>query len=130
MRVTLCKFCDFACLIDGGKGAVIGMFDTIGSRVFPMTHTAFHVCVEFEFDPSEAGTYPVEVALVDDDGRSLVGVAQEVLVERPPIGRNTRVLQSILIENLEFHRPGTYRLDVKIQGRTMAQERLYVLEQT
>lgn len=130
MRVTLCKFCDFACMLEGGKGAVIGIFDTIGSATFPMTHSAFHVCLEFEFDPTEAGFCPVEVTLVDDDGHSLFRVNQEIPVAPPPVGRSTRVLQDFLIENLQFLRPGTYRLDVAVSGKIVAQERLYVLERS
>jgi hypothetical protein len=130
MRVTLCKFCDFACVLEGGKGAVIGIFDTIGSATFPMTQSAFHVCLELEFDPAEAGICPVDVVLVDDDGHRLFHVHHELPVASPPIGRNTRVLQDMLVEGLQFTRPGTYRLDVLVQGKIVAQERLYVLQRS
>jgi len=129
MRVTICKFCDFACMLEGGKGSVIGMFDTIGSQHFPMTHHTFHICLEVEFDPTEAGVVDLDVALVDDDGKRLFGVKQELPVAQPPVGRNVRILQDFAVENLTFERPGTYRLDVICDSRTIGEERLYVLQQ-
>jgi hypothetical protein len=129
MKVTICKFCDFACMLEGGKGAIIGMFDTIGSAQFPMTHPTFHVCLELEFDPDESGKVcAIDVALVDDDGHRLFGVHQDIPVAIPPVGRNVRILQDFAVENLIFPRAGTYRLDVICDSRTIAQERLYVLD--
>lgn len=130
MKVTLCKFCDFACMLEGGKGSVIGMFDTIGGATFPMSHHAFHVCLELEFDPTEAEAKVADlaVALVDDDGARLFEVRQELPLSTPPVGRNVRILQDFAIENLSFPRPGTYRLDVLCNGHTVAEERLYVVQ--
>src|SRR5690554_874844 len=34
MKVTLAKFCDYACTVDGGKNALIGLFDTIGGEQY------------------------------------------------------------------------------------------------
>lgn len=116
-------------MLEGGKGSVIGMFDTIGSTQFPMTHHTFHVCLELEFDPTEAEARvcDLEVALVDDDGKRLFEVRQELPLTQPPVGRNLRILQDYAIENLAFPKPGTYRLDVLCNTKTVAEERLYIL---
>lgn len=131
MRVTICKFCDYAGTLKGEKGCLIGMFDSIAVAQFPFTHPRFHACVELDFEPAEGGTETViEVSLVDDDGRPLFAFRHEITIPIGQVGRNSRMMQDYAIDNLVFERPGTYRLDVRWQGEPIAEERLFVAETT
>jgi hypothetical protein len=127
MKVTLCKFCDFACILQGGKGSVIGMFDAIYAPNFPFDQPPVHLCVEFEFDVEEMGRQQViELALLDEDAIDLFRLRAEVQVPQAPPGRPSRLFHDFILGNMRFERPGSYRLDIVHDGRVVAEERLYI----
>ncbi len=129
MNVTLCKFCDYSTLVQGGKGAIIGMFDTIHSTTFPFTQGPFHLCVELEFEAIESGeASSVAMLLMDEDGKQMFRFEGEINVPRQPEGRPTRLFQDFLVENFSFPAAGTYRLDVVHNGKVVAEERLYLVQ--
>ncbi len=127
MKVTLCKFCDFSCILQGGKGSVIGMFDAIHSAHFPFEQAPIHLCVEFEFDVDEmGGQEAIDLALVDEDAKDMFRLRAEVQVPHSIPGRPSRLFHDFILGNLRFDQPGTYRLDVVHRGNVVAEERLYV----
>ncbi len=127
MKVTLCKFCDFACVLQGGKGSVIGMFDAIYSANFPFEQAPIHLCVEFEFEAAEMGqTEVIELALMDEDAKDLFRLRAEVQVPHSQPGRPSRLFHDFILGNLKFEKAGTYRLDVVHGDRVVAEERLYI----
>jgi len=127
MKVTLCKFCDFACVLQGGKGSVIGMFDAIYAPQLPFDQAPVHLCTEFEFDASEMGSrQTVELALVDEDARDLFRLRADIQVPHAPPGKPIRLFHDFILGNMHFEREGTYRLDITHEERIVAEERLYV----
>ncbi|MCH8275464.1 MAG: hypothetical protein IH851_11815 [Armatimonadetes bacterium] len=129
MKVLLCKFCDYACRVDGGKGSLIGMFDTIGGAKFPLRHPTFFVCVEFEFDSFEAGQQAeVRMVLIDEDGKDLMGVQGSFRVPKSPDGRPVTLFETFRVDGLTFPRPGRYRLDVLYNEEPVAEARLTLIE--
>ncbi len=130
MRVTFCKFCDYAAVVDGNKGAVLGMFDTIGSATFPFRQALFHLCVEVEFENDEFGqSIPVSFELMNEDGQDLFRIDARMNVPIGRVGKPIRLLQNFRLDGMVFAEPGIYRLDVKSGGVTLSEERLFV-EQT
>jgi hypothetical protein len=128
MRVTVAKFCDYACHVDGGKSTLIGMFDTIGGAEFPLTHPTFFICVELEFQPIEGGR-PVEIKLVliDEDGKELFGVQGNF---EAPKGnaRPATMMQAFRIDNMSFPKAGAYRLDIMGNGQPIGESLLYLVQ--
>lgn len=129
MTVKLVKFCDYACQVDGGKGALIGMFDTIGGSSYPLTHPTFYICVELEFDPLEAGRHAeVKMSLIDEDGKQLMGVEGQFTVPHAQDGKPATMFQSFRVDGMQFPRPGHYRLDIMDRGEPIGEARLYLLQ--
>jgi len=129
MKVTLAKFCDYACHIEGGKGALVGMFDTIGGSQFPLVHPTFFMCVELEFEPAEAGKpAKVKLSLIDEDGKELMGVEGEFVVPPAAGYKPATMFQSFRIDGMSFPKPGHYRLDVICQGEPIGEARLYLVQ--
>jgi hypothetical protein len=128
MRVTLAKFCDYACHVDGGKSTLIGMFDTIGGATFPLVHPTLFICVELEFQPVE-GDRPVEVKLVliDEDGKEMFGVQGQFEAPRGN-ARPATLMQAFRIDNMAFPKPGAYRLDVMEGGEQIGEALLYLVQ--
>jgi hypothetical protein len=129
LKVILCKFCDYACRVDGSKGCIIGMFDTIGGSEYPLVHPTFYICVEFEFDPFHAGeTASVKMRLIDEDGREMMGIDGEFPIPNSEAGRPATMFELFRVDGLSFPKPGNYRLDVLHEGEPIAEARLYLVE--
>ncbi len=129
MRVALCKFCDYACRVDGGKGCLIGMFDTIGGMRFPLRHPTFFIAVEFEFDPFEGGKEAeIRIVLIDEDGKELMALEGRFLIPKSPDGRPVTLFETFRVDGLEFPHPGPYRLDVHYHGTPVAEARLNLIQ--
>lgn len=127
MKVTLAKFCDHACTVDGGKGSLIGMFNTIGGAQFPLVHPTFFICVELEFEQHEAHQQKtVKMTLIDEDGKELLGVEGQMQVPPPHGIRPATIFQTFKIDNFTFPRPGHYRLDILDGGHPISEARLYL----
>ena len=131
MRVTLAKFCDYACQVDGGKGSLIGMFDTIGGYHYPLIHPTFFICVEFEFEPIEAGREAnIRMTLIDEDGKELMGVQGQFVVPQSHGAKPATMFQSFRIDGMNFPRPGHYRLDILNNEEPVGESRLYLVQST
>jgi hypothetical protein len=128
MRVTVAKFCDYACHVDGGKATLIGMFDTIGGAAFPLVHPTFFICVELEFQPIEGGK-PVEIKLVliDEDGKEMFGVQGNFEAPRGQ-ARPATMMQAFRIDNMSFPKAGAYRLDIMGGGEPIGEALLYLVQ--
>ena len=129
MKVTLAKFCDYACVLEGGKGSLIGMFDTIGGGQFPLVHPTLFICVELEFEKHEGGRQAsVKLTLIDEDGKELMGVEGQFQVP-PPMGHKPATMfQSFRIDGMTFPKPGDYRLDILADGEPIGEARLYLVQ--
>lgn len=129
MRVTLAKFCDYACQVDGGKGTLIGMFDTIGGPQFPLVHPTFFFCVEFEFDPMESGrAAAIKMALIDEDGKELMGLQGQFTIPQAQGGKPPTLFQSFRMDGMNFPKPGHYRMDILNNGDPVGEARLYLVQ--
>ena len=127
MRITLFKLCDFYARLEGGKGCLIGIFDSIQSHQFPFSPPTFHICAEAEFEPMEADTQStIDLVLIDEDGRELLRVHGEMTVPRSTVTKPIRIMQDFVIESLSFNAPGTYRIDIHHNGAPVIEERLYI----
>jgi hypothetical protein len=125
LKVLLLKFCDYAGRLDGGKGCMMGMFDTIGGSEFPLVHPTFFICVEFEFDAFEPRTSTnVRLALIDEDGKELMGIEGQFAVPSSADGRPVTMFEAFRIDGLTFPKPGSYRLDALVDGEPIAEARL------
>lgn len=129
MKVTLAKFCDYACMVDGGKHALIGIFDTIGGQTFPLVHPTLYVCIEFEFEPHEAHTHQnVHLVLIDEDGKEMVGVHGQIYVPPPREVGPVTMWHMFRFDGLRFEKPGRYRLDILWDNEPIGESRLFLVQ--
>jgi hypothetical protein len=127
VKATIAKFCDYFCTLEGGKGCVIGMFNTIHMRIFPAEAAGFSFCLELEFEADEYGSKrTIQLALIDEDGHELMRVEGELVVPTAPPDRSVRILNGFKMENLCFEKPGIYRMDVRSNHQPVTEEALYV----
>jgi hypothetical protein len=127
MRLLLAKFCEYACKLENQRHSMVGIFDDIRVPGFPIDHPAFFLCLQFEFEPPEAGSImKVEAILMDEDGKQMFRA--ELNGEVPPsqtVGV-VKLFAQIGVPPIRFERAGDYRLDVVYNGLSAGEERVPV----
>ncbi len=117
MEVQIAALCDSAADYNG-KLCIMGTFDTILGQTFPLVHPQCSIALRLLFREDDAGMFPVKINIVNEDGQSVV----------PPIETRLEVvlpddsvffMRNIVcnMQHLKFERPGSYSIDVNINGR-------------
>ena len=130
MEVTLAVLADYCNVSSEGKLNVMGIFDVLRSPRFPCTHPAMQLVMTFEFPSTELGREtPVEVQLIDTDGRKLWELPTTVIPTRAAAEESVepfRVNQVVLVQNLTFQKPGDYEFAILVRGEEKRRVRLEV----
>jgi hypothetical protein len=107
---------------------MIGIFDHIAVPSLPIDHPPFFICLQFEFEPSEAGEpMDVFIKLVDDDAKPVVDFTASGEVPRDQGGGPTKLFMQFQLPGIRFERPGDYRLEVLFNGTRVGEDRIPVL---
>jgi len=129
MQVPFAVIADGANISREGKLNILGMFDTIYARAFPVTHAEMKLVLRIEAAPSEAGKkHLVEIKLVDEAGQSVLGMKATVVPRPAPHGRTLRMDQVLSLRNVTFKKPGKYFFSVLIDDEQKAAVGLRVAE--
>src|SRR5712672_3076238 len=71
METEIFTLCDFA-QDAGGKLTIVGTFDQIGSKTFPVTHPSCSLACRLRFSEKEQGTHDFKLRLVDIKGKEVI----------------------------------------------------------
>lgn len=129
MKLLLCKLCEYATQQQNGRHSMIGLFDNIVAPLFPVDHPPMFLCLQFEFDPSEAGEpMDVTIKLIDSDAKPLIDFTASGEIPRDVDGGRIRLFMQFHVPPVRLERPGDYRLDVQFNGKLVGEELLPVLK--
>ncbi len=116
MEVDFAFICDYADA-SGPKVNALGIgFDTIFSPTVPVKHPHFTFVAQLRASAAEVGTKDVAIRLIDADGRSLVNIPGQVIVERPVQGVPSIQKLAVNFQGVEFPRYGDYALHLVVGG--------------
>lgn len=102
-----------------GKLNVLGVFDTIYTRSFPVAHPNMQLVLRFDAEPAEAGAARrVEVQLLAPDGSALARLPVTMTLPQPEMGERVRVDHILTFTNTVFERAGRYALRVVLDDGT------------
>lgn len=90
MKIELFTLCDFA-QENSGKLTIVGTFDTIVAKAFPMSHQFFTLAVRIRFDLWELGSHGFRIEARDIDGNSYVKPVEGSITIRD-VGNATSVV--------------------------------------
>ena len=110
-----------------GKLNVLGAFDSIFAKEFPVRYRQCSIASRIRFSKIEDGEHMVRIFIIDADGNS-IGPKLEGNI-KVHIGDNlsTVAVNLILnIQNLEFKQYGQYQIDLAVDGNVRASLPLYV----
>ena len=128
MQFQISVLCD-AATDDRGKLNILGAFDTIAGRQFPLVHPQCALALRIQFGKMEEGEHHVALHFVDDDGNPVV----------KPITFNAKVQVSeqsyfssrnmvVNWQRLKFEKPGQYAVDISVDGVQQASVPLQVIQ--
>jgi hypothetical protein len=127
MRVALALLADGANVTREGKLNLLGIFDTIFARGFPVMHPLMQLVLRFEAEPAEAGTRrDLEIQFLASDGRQLFRLPGAVAVQQRTVGDSVRIDQIVTLNNVQLEQPGRYRFEVRVGGELAATVPLHV----
>lgn len=117
MQVEAFMLCD-AATIEGGKLNVLGAFDSIYSPQVPTTHPACSVALRVRFDRAEEGQHRIKLAVVDEDGKPLAKLPEQVVEVSIPDNRNSVLVNQIVqMIGMPLNDYGHYAIDLTIDNR-------------
>lgn len=132
MNVPFAVLADYCNISIEGKLNVMGVFDILHSPAFPCVHPAMQLVMSFEFPLAEQGKEtPVEVQLMDDDGRVMFKLGTTItpkVGEKAAPGDPIRVNHVVVLNNLRFEKPGGYQFAILVRDDEKAVVRLAVRE--
>ncbi|HEX7587177.1 MAG TPA: hypothetical protein VF478_02585 [Anaerolineae bacterium] len=113
MKTRVAVLADCANVTADGKLNIMGVFNVIKAQQVPVAHSQMQLVLCLVPDPWEMNTtVPLEIQLVDADGRVLFGVKGEVAFGAAADGEQTTTNYLLGLNNTVFDRFGSF--DFKI----------------
>lgn len=121
MTVQLATLCDSASDY-AGKLCLLGAFDTLCAREFPVVHPHCSLAVRLIFEPAEAGVHPFVIRCFGPDDEECLPAFEPAVDVTFPSRFVPFVTRNIVLnlQRLRIERQGVYRWSVETGGRTLA----------
>ncbi|MBI2842500.1 MAG: hypothetical protein HYX78_03790 [Armatimonadetes bacterium] len=118
MNVTLAVMADYANLSQDGKLNILGIFNEIKPPQLPFALPTMFLVISFNASPAEVGSNKtIEVKLLDDEARPMLGIEQSLVVPEPSrTGSSTEFNTIIGLNGVRFEHPGHYQFSVLVGG--------------
>ncbi|GAB2815504.1 DUF6941 family protein [Ferruginibacter profundus] len=116
MEIEIFTLCDFA-QDNNSKLTIVGTFDSINARQFPVQHPACAVACRLRFAAKEAGDHDFKLRMTDPAGKETIQPIQGNINIPPPA--NGQVVAINLVVNfnqLQFATAGRYAFELHIDG--------------
>ncbi len=121
MTVQLASLCDSASDY-AGKLCMLGAFDTLCSREFPVVHPACALVVRLIFEPNDSGRHQFMIRCIDPAGQECIPPFDPVVDVSFPSNFVPFVTRNIVLnlQRLRIERQGVYRWLVQLGDQTLA----------
>jgi hypothetical protein len=116
MEIEIFTLCDFA-QDNNSKLTIVGTFDSIHAKQFPVQHPACTVACRLRFSDKEAGDHDFKLRMTDATGKETIQPIEGNI--NIPAAANGRVVTINLVANfnqLQFAKPGRYSFELYVDG--------------
>jgi hypothetical protein len=116
METEIFTLCDFA-QDAGGKLTIVGTFDQIGSKIFPVVHPSCSLACRLRFSEKESGTHDFKLKLVDSKGKEIIPSIEGNI--NVAIQANVKYAAINIVGNLnqlKFEKEGRYSFELYVDG--------------
>lgn len=128
MELDFALIADAANVSQEGKLNILGIFDTIWAREFPVRHAAMVFVLRVKADFTDQGSHSLEVRLLDADGEQLFRAEGPMQVPGSAPGRPVKPHVIMGLSGVSFRAPGDYSFEVSIDGHHLKSVPLFVME--
>ncbi len=128
MELDFALIADAANVSQEGKLNILGIFDTIWAREFPVRHAAMVFVLRVKADFTDQGSHTLEVRLLDADGEQLFRAEGPIQVPGSAPGRPVKPHVIMGLSGVSFRSPGDYSFEVMIDGHHLKSVPLYIME--
>ncbi len=116
MEIEIFTLADFA-QDNNSKLTIVGTFDSINSRQFPVQHPACTVACRLRFGAKESGGHSFKLRLIDSTGKEIIqSIEGDINIGVPPNGQFASINIVINFTQLKFDEPGRYSFELYIDG--------------
>lgn len=131
MEIEIFTLSDFA-QDNNSKLTIVGTFDSIQAKQFPVVHPACSVATRLRFSSKEAGNHDFRLRLIDSDDNELIQPI-EGNINIPPADKNRNLTSINVVANfnqLKFEKPGRYSFELYIDGEWKSGLPLFIGQST
>lgn len=117
MEIEIFTLCDFA-QDNNSKLTIVGTFDSIHSKQFPVVHPACAVACRLRFAAKEIGTHDFKLRLIDTQGKELIKpIEGAITIGLSPNGQLSSINVIAQFAQMKFDAPGRYSFELYIDGQ-------------
>ena len=117
MNLDLALTADAATVDSSGKLNVLGIFDHIAASEFPARHDRMCLVLRFSAAGNEAGEHGVEVLVRTPSGDELARMSGSIGLGLAVGTEGVRIPQVLHMDGFVFPQPGTYQIEIEIDGQ-------------
>ncbi len=116
MEIEIFTLADFA-QDNNSKLTIVGTFDSIQARQFPVQHPACTVACRMRFSIKETGSHEFKLRLIDTAGNEIIKpIEGNINISTPPNGQFASVNIVVNFNQLQFEKAGRYSFELYIDG--------------
>lgn len=120
MEIEIFTLSDFA-QDNNSKLTIVGTFDSIFAKQFPVQHPACAVACRLRFAAKETGTHNFKLRLIDSAGQEIINPIQgNITVVNPTNGQYSTVNVVVNFNQLQFNKPGRYSFELYLNEEWMS----------
>jgi hypothetical protein len=114
MEIEIFTLCDFA-QDNNSKLTIVGTFDSIQSKQFPVQHPACSVACRMRFGIKETGGHDFKLRLIDAGGKEIIKpIEGNINIGTPPNGQFASINIVVNFNQLQFEKAGRYSFELYI----------------
>ena len=114
MEIEIFTLADFA-QDNNSKLTIVGTFDSINAKQFPVQHPACSVACRLRFGIKESGSHDFKLRLIDAAGKEIIQpIEGNINIGAPPNGQFTSINIVINFNQLKFETTGRYSFELYI----------------
>lgn len=116
MEIEIFSLADFA-QDNQSKLTIVGTFDSINARQFPVQHSSCSIACRLRFAAKEAGDHSFKLRLINKEGVEVIRPVEGNIQIGKPEDRDLITINIVVNFNqLQFEKPGRYSFELYIDG--------------
>jgi len=117
MEVEIFSLCD-AATHAAGKLNILGAFDIVAARKFPLVYPHCGIALRLRFDRTEEGDHKIRINFIDADGNAVMPPLEaSVRVRFAPSAQSVCANIVLGINGLKLDKPGQYAVDLAVDDQ-------------